>query len=121
MTKSINLGIPNGVLFIRDRLSRDFPEMEGKGWVWSTPSFITLMCLHEQEGETQVTIGRSSDVRESGELMFDGVLETPSREIVVDIVPGEPILIANVDSEKTRVRIFGNAGRHSDDVAIALS
>lgn len=94
--------------------------MEDQSGVWASRSMICLMCRHEQEGETHITFGSSDEISRKGQLIVRGTLETPSRKIAIVIVPGEEILTADTRGDRTEVKVWGNAGRHSNKVAIGI-
>lgn len=80
-----------------------------------------IQCLVDSEGETSVTIGAANQVKPDQKLLFDGTLETPSRKVVLEIVPGEKVLEMSVPFATNRIRIWTD-GRHrlAETVVIGL-
>src|SRR6516225_5434686 len=81
--KSVRIRVLNSLLVIRDENSRDFPDIDRTGVVWSSPSCILVGCMPDCDGETHVTIGHANEIRQDGKLIFDSRLETPSRSIII--------------------------------------
>jgi len=79
--------------------------------VWSIPTCLVICCLIDCEGETDITVGAVTDVLQQHKPVFDGILETPSRKLVLDLVSQEKVLEVGVPSPKNRVRVWTD-GRH---------
>jgi hypothetical protein len=110
---SLKIAVPNGLLFVRDSKASDIPDTDfGDGAsVYSIPTCIMVVCLVDSEGETDITVGEASQIEPSNKLLFEGALETPSRKLVLEIVPGETVLEVDVPSATNRIRIWTD-GRH---------
>jgi hypothetical protein len=111
---SLKVAITNALLFIRDARIPDVPDVDyGDGSsVWSIPTCVVITCLVDSEGDTGITIGDTSEVKPSNMLLlFDGTLETPSRKLMLEIVPDEKILEVSVPFATNRIRIWTD-GRH---------
>jgi hypothetical protein len=118
--KSARLPVLNSLLFIRDGRTRNLPEIDGNGAVWSTASCVAVSCLPDCDGETEVTLGPSSEIGKRGTLLFDRPLETPSRIVIVETVLGKEVLQIGVPNLQTRVHIWTNGARDTDEVIVAL-
>jgi hypothetical protein len=118
---SVRLPVLNSLLFLRDEQTRNIPEIDGIGAVWSTTSCVAVGCLPDCDGETEVTVGPADEVRKDGTLLFDGPLATPSRSMVVETVLSETILRVGVPNAQTRVRIWTNGLRDTDKVIVGLA
>src|SRR5215510_5438618 len=103
---SIRLAVPNAILFIQDPDRWDPPEPTDDSGVWSNPSGIAVSCLPDSEGDTDITIGPVSEVGRTHHLLFDGHIDTPTRKLLVLIVPGKTVLEQDVQNQQTRVRIW---------------
>ncbi|NGN42210.1 hypothetical protein G6N74_14165 [Mesorhizobium sp. CGMCC 1.15528] len=93
---SKQIAVPNCLLFIRDAQNRDYPEIDGEEFFWRAPSCIAVGCLPDSEGDTAVSLGGMGDIPAGLVQIFDGEIETPSRKVVVDIVPGLKVLESEV-------------------------
>jgi hypothetical protein len=78
-----------------------------------------VQCLVDSEGETNVTIGAANQVAPPRRPVFDRVMETPSRKIILEIVPGETVHEMNLLADKNRVRIWTD-GRHQCARAVVI-
>jgi hypothetical protein len=110
----------NSLLYVRDSKLFDLPEIDGKSGIWLTPSCIAVSCLPDCDGETVVTIGSRAAVGRSSLPLFNGWLETPSGRVIVEGVLGNKILEHLVPSRHTRVQVWTNGFRDTDEVAVAL-
>lgn len=120
---SLRVAIPNALLFIRDARIPDVPDVDyGDGSsVWSIPTCVVITCLVDSEGETDITIGDTSEIKQSSKLLFNGTLETPSRKLILEIVPDKKILEISVPFATNRMRIWTD-GHHrlAETVVIGL-
>lgn len=117
---STTVKVLNSLLYVKDALKTDLPAIDGIGAYWIAPSCVAVSCLPDCDGPTMIIIGAASEVQASGELLFDGLLETPSHKIVVETVLGKAVLEQSVPHNETRVRIWTNGFRDTDRVAIGL-
>jgi hypothetical protein len=120
MLRSVKTAVLNSLLFIRDASVRDIPIIDGNASVWSTGSCVAVSCLPDCDGDTEVTLGGTEAVRQSKAPLFDGLLQTPSRRLIVETVLGETILEASVPEFTSRIRIWTNGLPDTDFVAIAV-
>ena len=74
----------------------------------------------EQDGETEIVLGLMHEINPGSRPAFDGMLETPSRAVVVSTVEEEVLLEAIVSSTRTRVRIWVNHPTEPDKVLVGL-
>ena len=117
---TISVTVPNAILFLHDPSFWDFPEPQREGAVWCNGRGITMSCLPEMDGLTDITIGSNSKVQPTNHLIFDGELQTPTRKVRVLMVLGGPILEQTVSNARTRVRIWTDGYRDTATVVIGL-
>jgi hypothetical protein len=117
---SARLPVLNSLIFVRDEQTPNIPEIDGHGAVWSTTSCVAVSCLPDCDDETEVTIGSAQEVTKNGTLLFDGRLATPSRTVVVETVLSKAILQIGVPASQTRIRIWTNGLRDTNEVIIGL-
>jgi hypothetical protein len=109
---SMKVAVPNGLLFVRDSSVRNYPDIDDeKASFWAIPTCIMIQCLVDSEGEADVAIGTADRVKPANKLLFDGALETPSRQVILEIVPGEKLFEMSVRFASNRIRIWVD-GRH---------
>jgi hypothetical protein len=117
---SIRVFVPNGIVFIQDSGGEDVPMPTDESGVWWNPFGISVACMHEQDGETDITMGPTSQVAQMQHLLFDGAINTPERKVLVFIVPGETVLEQDVQSTQTRVQIWTDGKRYPANIMIGL-
>lgn len=88
--------------------------------ILATSSCITVGCLAEMDGETEITLGAADSVAPKGPPAFDEDLETPSGAVVVSTVAYEEVLRTSTPTPRTRVRIWINHPREPDRIVIGL-
>lgn len=112
---------PNGLLFICDRDSKDYPDVDGKGSFWRTPSMIALACEIDCEGPAEVVIGPMDRVSQPSAPLLDDVIETPSLLLTFELVPNTIVLETLVKGVTTRLRVWTNHPSQPDMIVIGLS
>jgi hypothetical protein len=119
-TASVTIRVPNSILIVRDPSQEDFPEITRDSNIWVGRSCILMHSLPDFEGETSITLGGANEVHPENHVLFDDVVETPSRAIHVDIVPGKTVLSRQTKGTKTRVRIWTDGGWTPELVTIGV-
>lgn len=87
--------------------------------VAATGTCIAVGCRSEADGETEIIIDER-DGPDVGELVFDGVLRTGSRKLVVSTVLGAVLLEAQVPDTDTRLTIWANDRTEPDRILICI-
>jgi hypothetical protein len=118
--RSVSIPVPNAILFIQDPSIWDLPEPVGDSGIWATSRGITLTCMHEQEGNTDITMGSIAEIRPTQPPIFDGYLDSPDRRIVLQIVPGDIIFEQKVKATRTRVKIWTDGSRWPTKVVVGV-
>jgi hypothetical protein len=117
---SIQIAVPNGLLFVRDSEVRKFPDFDDeKASFWSIATCVMIACLVDSEGEVDIAVGAADQVVQTQPPAFDRILETPSRKIILEIVPGETVHEVRVLDDKVRIRIWTD-GRHRSAESIVI-
>lgn len=116
---STNASIHHGLVVVEDTARGVAPEWVDGVQVLATASCVLVRCRHEIDGETELTLGAAADIVADGEPVFDGTIETPSRELMISDVLGAPLLRAPVDADATRVRVWVNHPVWPDRVTVA--
>jgi hypothetical protein len=99
---------PNSLILVMDRAGGEIPDSMAGSLVASTPTCIAVGTLSEHDGTTRVSLDKTSVPQSGCTLVFDGVLYTPSRELVVCSVLDEIILNCAVAAERTRIQVWAN-------------
>jgi|SRR6185369_15700627 len=120
MRQQIKISPVNSLLFIEDVNGGTPPKPVWGATILSTPSCISFACFPEQDGPTEITIGRSHEIEPGPLLMFEGDLETPSRKIIISGVEIERLMSVDVAHQKTKVRIWYSHAKWPDKVTISV-
>src|SRR5215475_12879520 len=104
MTISASIAPPNSLLVISDQSGGKVPEITRDRRIWSTPTCIIVGCLAFMDGQTRVSMDNGSEIDPGGRPVFDGLLETPTRTVVISTVEHEPVLQSEVSTARTRIR-----------------
>ena len=118
--QQVEIQAPNGLIFISDVAGGEPPEPVWGAKILSTPSCISVACEIDCEGPTTITLGPSNQVSRSNSPIFDGILETPSRTIVLQLVDCTEVARAVAGRTKSRVRIWTNRSVEPDEVVVGI-
>jgi len=78
---SLKIAPANSLLFVSDVDGGRPPEPIRGSQILTTDSCLSIACYPSIDGETEVTLGPSSEVNPGTAPAFDGELDTPSRRI----------------------------------------
>jgi hypothetical protein len=122
MNTSTTLSPPNSLVGIVGSRAAQIPASIPRTLpcIASTPSCILIGCQANPDGVSTITLGPEPQVKASDHLIFDGMLDTPHRNVVVVTVVWEKLLDAAVLNTRTRVRVWANRLRYPDQVFIAV-
>jgi len=109
---------PNSILLIMDHSFGEVPESMGGNAVVFTSSCVALGTLSQHDGETAVTLTDSLEGNVQGEVVFDGVLETPGRVLSVCDVTDAKLLTLEVTGLRTRVQVFADDPCEPDEIVV---
>lgn len=118
MTRTVRVAPPNSLIFLCDEGGGVVPEFVANKLVLATSSAVSVGCLAEMDGETEITLGPTGDVDTRGLKVFDDVLETPTRRIVVETSEGEILLREDVSSDRVHVGIWVNRYVEPDKIVV---
>ncbi len=91
------------------------------GLVATTGSCIAIGTRSEHDGKTSIIVFDSAPADiPTDQLVFDGVLEVPSRRLELGSVLGDAYLTVDVPSPTVRVRVWANDGLEPDLICIEL-
>ena len=118
MVETTKTAVQNGLIFVEDATGGEPPYPLTDEKIQYTSTFISVACLHEVDGEAELTLGPAEDVSPGMDAEFDGVIETPSKLVVISTVPDDHLLKANVPDATTRIRVWRNHPVWSDKVIV---
>jgi hypothetical protein len=86
-----------------------------------TDDCLVITCQYWNDGDTTITMGPCEELPvHSMPLVFDGMLSTPTRSVLLHDVYMPEILRMDVHDTRTRVRIWSNHENQPDVVVIGL-
>lgn len=120
MTISTRLAPPNSVVLVEDSSGGEVPVSMNQSLISSTDSCIAVGCRAEDDGETEIVLGYSGNVDTGEQPVFDGLLRTPSRKLVVRTVLGITLLEMPVSETETKLRIWVNDPTEPNQIAVGV-
>ncbi len=120
MILSAKLAPPNSLVLVKDLGDADIPRSMSNSLIVSTNSCVAVGCLSELDGDTNFTLGPTREVDPGYPSKFEGMVATPSRQIVLQSVLGEIVLEQLVPEFETRIRIWVNDANEPDSVIVGI-
>ncbi len=118
MIETTKHALQNGLIFVEDASEGQVPDPFTDEKIQFTTSFVSVAGLHDVDGETELVLGPADDVAPDFDAQFDGMIETPTRSVVLSTVPGDHLLKAKVPDTITRIRVWRNHPVWADRVVI---
>lgn len=107
--KETKLEVPNAILFVLDPTNKDaiVPDYVHGECAASTSSCISVATIPDVDGEVILRLCSPADapVTTTGELAFEGTVETPGHVLAVGSSEVDRILDITVPSASTRITI----------------
>lgn len=119
MIKTIRCSPLHSFVVISDPIGSTIPK-ELTDIVTATESCILVCCYPEGDGETEFTLGETSEVDPGRPPTFCGQLLTPSRKVIVHTTEFKTILEASTAQTTTPVRIWARDPEQPEKVIIGL-
>lgn len=120
MVVSVHVAPRNSVVLVEDPSGGDVPTSTDPSLILSTDSCITVGCRAEDDGETEITLGQGSDIDTCDQLVFEGLLRTPSRKVVIRTTQNVTLLEMPVAATETLVRIWANDSTEPDRITVGI-
>ena len=108
------------ILFISDVDGGEPPDPERDIPFLSTSSCISFQCSPAVDGGVTVFLGAQEEISIARPPAFNGVIATPTRNVIVSTADQEIPLSVDVTTSQTRVRIWTTGEAWPDRVWIAL-
>lgn len=118
MKESITLAPPNSLILVMDISFGELPDDMGGRLVSFTDSCVAVGTLSEVDGDTTIIMTNSLDGVGLGEMVFDGILKVPKKELSVCSVRNEKLLTLELSSEEAHVQIFANDPSEPDEIVV---
>jgi hypothetical protein len=90
-----------------------------KQGIFFSADCINIPAIYWNDGDTNVTFGSSAEIFETREPDFDGILNTPNKELILFDANEPQYAIASVPSATTRIRIWMDHPSAPENVVIA--
>jgi hypothetical protein len=108
----------NSIVFISSDLEGPVPEPIMEGLVSYNSHCVCVGCYPEIDGETEFFLGKAEAPTEEFEVVFDGILKTPTKKLKIWTVDDEILLEEVVLGFETRVRVWVSHPRWPDKVVV---
>lgn len=119
MKKLIKMAPPNSIFFLQDASGGRYPEIDQRYLrIWSTDSCIIIASLSFMDGETELIV--SDEDVPSGTPVFERLLETPSKVIEVFTSENETLMLCEVASNSTRIRVWTDHPSEPEHIFVVL-
>jgi len=120
MTKSKRIAPPNSLILVSDFGGGEIPASMNQSLIAATDSCIAVGTRAEDDGESEISLGRADTIDVSYEPVFVGRIKTPSRRVAVRTVLGDVLLEMDSLTTETIVRIWVNDSTEPDQIAIGI-
>lgn len=117
---SVRVAPRNSIVLVEDLNGGDVPTSTDTSLVLATDSCITVGCRAEDDGETEIILKQGSHVDTDDQLVFEGLLQTPSRKVVVRTIQNVTLLEMPVTTTETKLRIWVNDSTEPDHITVCV-
>ncbi len=102
--------VPNGVVFFYDQSHKDVivPIYDDVSSVQSSGSCVSVITMHEVDGETSIEFASDIDVGEDEglQLVFEGQLETPGRLVSMSTSQEDRVMEVPVSGDTATLTVW---------------
>ncbi|WP_421872458.1 hypothetical protein [Pararhizobium sp.] len=105
--------------YVAGRRNVRIPTHMDRRGVLSSKDCILIPAHYWSDGDTDVTFGPVSEITETRNPDFDGILNTPNNEIILFDANNPQFAISRVPSAKTRIRVWMDHPIEPSTVVIA--
>jgi len=123
MKREISITPQNALILVMDETIGVIPDSMNGRLVAATVSCVAIGTISEANGQCLITLAdkaNSESLDSKWPLIFDGVLDTPSKEISVCSVIGERLIGLHVNEPRTSVKIWANDQREPSEIRIVV-
>lgn len=99
--------------------SVDIPTHTDRRGVLSSKDGVLIPSVYWYDGDTHVTFGPASEITEAREPDFDGMLNTPNKELILFDANEPQYAATTVPSITTRIRIWMDHPTEPENIVIA--
>ena len=121
MIETAKIAPPNSQVVIVDPNGKvDVPDWREPAPFVATSSCVLFACYCEIDGETEITLGKASEVDPGNAPVFDGHLLTPSKTLAIETVEGDTIFQMPTSGMQTKLRIWSNAIKEPTKIVVGI-
>jgi hypothetical protein len=107
--------------FISDLMGAEGPiQGPEKLQVISNGAAISVPCQYEEDGETELVVGPAAEVPRLDREVFDGVIPTPSGEVLFSDAEVTTLMTYPARTSKTRIRIWTDGSTLPDRIVVGI-
>ncbi|QCK86622.1 hypothetical protein E8L99_13075 [Phreatobacter aquaticus] len=118
--KTITYAFPHGLIFLSSPTDMTPPVPTYATQFRFTQSCLSVVCQHEQEGTTELSIGTPEEVDPGYAPVVSGVIATPTRQLAVSTSAADDILSISVPDIETLLRVWVNHRQWPDKVQVGI-
>lgn len=110
---------PNSIVFVSD-VDGEPPEHWDNELIHHSSSCVSVGCYPEIDGETELTLAPATEPVSGPEfeLVFDGMIATPGRQVIISDIDAKRLLSTSVSGLETRIRVWVNDPKLPDKVVV---
>jgi hypothetical protein len=108
----------NSIVFVSDNLRSPAPDHLYGELISPGESCVSVGCYPEVDGPTDFVLGKSEEVAPNEDPAFDGLLDTPTKSLIIATVLDDIVLEDKVADLNTRVRIWVDHPRWPQNVIV---
>ncbi|MBS4084113.1 MAG: hypothetical protein KGZ73_11225 [Rhizobiales bacterium] len=114
------LPVQNSCILVRDILNDEPLFIERDSAVAIGQYGLNISCLPDSEGDTSVVAGSVTEIKPDVSLVFDGVIKTPSKKLLVETILRTPIFEIDVDSALTKLSVWTDGHPGTGRIVIGI-
>jgi hypothetical protein len=111
---------PNSLILISDLDSDYIPRTMGNPLVSATNTCVAVGCLSEDDDPTELMLVSLEEVDRTDQPVYEGMLQTPLRHVIIYSVLGQSLLETPVQQELTKIKIWVNHVREPDKIMVGV-
>ena len=106
-------------IYVAGHRKVQIPLHMDKQGIFASPDCINIPALYWNDGDTRVDFGPVSEIPEIREPDFDGIINTPNKELILFDANEPQYAIAYVPSVDTRIRVWIDHPTEPENVVVA--
>ena len=121
MEAEARISPPNSLLLVMDRSVGIVPDSMEDGIVVSTTTCVAVGTLAETDGQTRIILTDENVMLfDDYSLIFEGILQTPSKRLSICTVMDEEVLSLEVSRPKIQITIWVNDDSEPNEIFVLV-